>query len=90
MKPRVRAMEVERMVERNKIVQSNIFSAIISCLFLNTAVSVATLGTSMIGARPLAKSFAVAAVVFGLRVPYGVFVKLRKLDTYNERFIASK
>jgi hypothetical protein len=91
LKPRVRAMEVERMIERNKLVQSNIFSAVLSCLFLNTAASVATLGTNMIGAKPIAKSFLAAAIVFGLRVPYGVFVKLRKLDEYNERFgVASK
>lgn len=91
LKPRVRAMEVERMIERNKIVQSNIFSAVLSCLFLNSAVSVATLGSSMIGAKPLTKSFLAAAVMFGLRVPYGVFVKLRKSDEYNQRFgVSSK
>ncbi len=91
LKPRVRAMEVERMIERNKLVQSNIFSAVLSCLFLNSAVSMATLGTNLIGAKPLTKSFFAAAVMFGLRVPYGVFVKLRKLDEYNERFgVSSK
>lgn len=91
LKPRVRAMEVERMIERNKYVQSNIFSAVLSCLFLNAGVSMATLGQSMIGARPLTRTFFAAAVVFGLRVPYGVFVKLRKLDEYNDRFgVASK
>eukprot|EP00579_Thalassiosira_antarctica_P007731 CAMPEP_0201889086 /NCGR_PEP_ID=MMETSP0902-20130614/29085_1 /ASSEMBLY_ACC=CAM_ASM_000551 /TAXON_ID=420261 /ORGANISM="Thalassiosira antarctica, Strain CCMP982" /LENGTH=1084 /DNA_ID=CAMNT_0048419535 /DNA_START=91 /DNA_END=3345 /DNA_ORIENTATION=+ len=89
LKPRVRAMEVERMMQRNKLVQSNIFSAVLSCLFLNSAVSMTTLGQNMIGAsiaRPLTKSFFAAAVMFGLRVPYGVFVKLRKLDEYNGRF----
>jgi len=91
LKPRVRAMEVERMIERNKLVQSNIFSAVLSCLFLNSAVSVATLGQSMVGAKPLTKSFLAAAVMFGLRVPYGVFVKLRKQDEYNQRFgVSSK
>ena len=91
MKPRVRALEVERMIERNKIVQSNTFSAVLSCLFLNSAVCVATLGQNMIGARPLTKTFFAAAILFGLRVPYGVFVKLRKLDEYNERFgVSSK
>ncbi|KAL7545526.1 hypothetical protein ACHAWF_008877 [Thalassiosira exigua] len=86
LKPRVRAMEVERMIERNKLVQSNIFSAVLSCLFLNSAVSMATLGQNIIGARPLTKSLFAAAIMFGLRVPYGVFVKLRQLDAYNERF----
>ena len=79
-------MEVERMIERNKIVQSNIFSAVLSCLCLNSAVSMATLGQNLIGARPLTKAFFAAAIMFGLRVPYGVFVTLRKLDEYNERF----
>eukprot|EP00581_Thalassiosira_minuscula_P007964 CAMPEP_0183711900 /NCGR_PEP_ID=MMETSP0737-20130205/7240_1 /TAXON_ID=385413 /ORGANISM="Thalassiosira miniscula, Strain CCMP1093" /LENGTH=1086 /DNA_ID=CAMNT_0025940469 /DNA_START=60 /DNA_END=3320 /DNA_ORIENTATION=- len=94
LKPRVRALEVERMIERNKLVQSNIFSAVLSCLFLNSAMGMATLGQNMIGAnmaRPLTKSFFAAAVMFGLRVPYGVLVKLRKLDEYNERFgVSSK
>lgn len=91
LKPRVRAMEVERMIERNKLVQANIFSAVLSCLFLNSAVSIATLGQSMIGAKPLTKTFFAAAIYFGLRVPYGVFVKLRQLDDYNARFgVSSK
>ncbi|KAL3756684.1 hypothetical protein ACHAWU_002587 [Discostella pseudostelligera] len=91
LKPRVRAMEVERMIERNKYVQSNIFSAVLSCLFLNAGVSMATFGQSLIGARPLTRTFFAAAIMFGLRVPYGVFVKLRKLDEYNDRFgVSSK
>ncbi|KAL3775917.1 hypothetical protein HJC23_005198 [Cyclotella cryptica] len=91
LKPRVRAMEVERMIERNKLVQANIFSAVLSCLFLNSAVTVATLGQNLIFSKPLMKTLIGAAIVFGLRVPYGVFVKLRKLDEYNERFgVSSK
>lgn len=86
LKPRVRAMEVERMIERNKLVQANTFSAVLSCLFLNSAVCLSTLGQNLFGAKPLTKAFFTAAIVFGLRVPYGVFVKLRKLDEYNERF----
>ena len=79
------------MIERNKVVQSNIFSAVLSCLFLNSAVSMATLGQNVIGAKPLTKAFFAAAITFGVRVPYGVFVKLRKLDEYNERFgVSSK
>ena len=74
------------MIERNKLVQSNIFSAVLSCLFLNSAVSVATIGQSMLFSKPLTKVLLGTAVVFGLKVPYGVFVKLRKLDQYNERF----
>lgn len=87
-------MEVERMIERNKLVQSNIFSAVLSCLFLNSAVSMATVGKNAIGSAvsgPLTKGFFAAAIWFGARVPYGVFVKLRQLDAYNERFgVSSK
>lgn len=91
LKPRVRAMEVERMIERNKVVQSNTFSAVLSCLLLNSAMCVSTIGKSMFAARPLTKTFFAAAIYFGLRVPYGVFFKLRKLDEYNERFgVASR
>ena len=86
LKPRVRAMEVERMIERNKVVQSNIFSGVLSCLFLNSAVSLVTLGQHIIGVKPLTKTFFAAAIYFGLKVPYGVFVKLRQLDAYNEKF----
>jgi hypothetical protein len=84
-------MEVERMIERNKLVQANIFSAVLSCLFLNSAVTVATIGQNLMFSKPLTKSLIGAAILFGLRVPYGVFVKLRKLDDYNERFgVSSK
>jgi len=94
LKPRVRALEVERMIERNKYVQSNIFNAVLSCLFLNLAVTMTTLGHNLIGARfarPLTKTLFAAATLFGLRVPYGLFVKLQKLDKYNECFgVSSK
>ena len=94
LKPRVRALEVERMFERNKYVQSNIFNAVLSCLFLNSAVTMTTMGHTLIGARfarPLTKPLFAAAILFGLRVPYGLFVKLKKIDEYNERFgVSSK
>ncbi|KAL7484406.1 hypothetical protein ACHAW6_010047 [Cyclotella cf. meneghiniana] len=91
LKPRVRAMEVERMIERNKLVQANIFSAVLSCLFLNSAVTVATIGQNLMFSKSLTKTLIGAAILFGLKVPYGVFVKLRKLDDYNERFgVSSK
>lgn len=79
-------MEVERMIQRSKIVQANTFSAVLSGLCLNSAVCFATLGQNLIGAKPLTKAFFGAAIFFGLRVPHGVFVKLRKLDENNERF----
>lgn len=79
------------MIERNKLVQSNIFSAVLSCLFLNSAMSMATIGQNVLFSKPITKGLISAAVLFGLRVPYGVFVKLRKLDEYNDRFgVSSK
>ncbi len=55
-------------------------------LIPNSAVTVATIGQNLMFSKPLTKTLIGAAIVFGLKVPYGVFVKLRKLDDYNERF----
>ena len=88
-KLRVRALEVERMMERNKLLQKNTFNAVLSCLFLNTGIALASLAKETIFGTipskiPTQLAFG-AAALFGLQVPRGLR-KLKKLDSYNERY----
>merc|ERR1711982_199742 len=41
-KLRVRALEAERMLERSKIFNNNLFNAVLSCLFLNSGLCLST------------------------------------------------
>mmetsp|Transcript_5979 Transcript_5979/g.9062 ORF Transcript_5979/g.9062 Transcript_5979/m.9062 type:complete len:907 (-) Transcript_5979:280-3000(-) len=85
-KLRVRALEVERMMERSKIVQKNIFLAVLSCAFLNTGILL-----SSVGKGPMASKFALraifgAAILIGIRVPFGM-KDVKRLDDYQSRYI---
>jgi len=84
-KLRVRTMEVERQLERSKLVQKNTFEAVLAGVFLQSALAVATLGTGFSAAQPVSRALFGAAAFFGLRVPFGL-VRLGKLDKYNERY----
>jgi len=84
-KLRVRALEVERMMERNKITQRNIFHAVISCMFLNTGIVFATLGKGALSSTPILRLIFAAAAVTAARVPMGL-MDLKKLDAYNARY----
>lgn len=84
-KLRVRTLEVERMMERNKIVQSNIFYAVMSCLFLNSALVVSSTGNGSLSTVRGVRALYAAASFVMCKVPLGVR-KLRKLDAYNERY----
>jgi predicted unusual protein kinase regulating ubiquinone biosynthesis (AarF/ABC1/UbiB family) len=86
-KLRVRALEVERMIERNNIIQKNIFNAVISCLFVNTGIVMGTLGkgVGVVSSKHVLRLVFAAALFFGLKVPYGIN-KLGALDKYNERY----
>jgi predicted unusual protein kinase regulating ubiquinone biosynthesis (AarF/ABC1/UbiB family) len=85
LKLRVRAMEVERQLERSKLVQLNTFDAVLATLFLQSAISVATCATGFQYVVPLQRVLFGAAALFGSRVPMGL-KKLRQLDKYNERY----
>lgn len=84
-KLRVRALEVERQLERTKLVEKNIFQAVISGVLFQGAVSLLTLGTGLQGSKTLSKILFAGAAFLGLQVPYGV-LKISRLDKYNERY----
>ena len=84
-KLRVRAMEVERQMERSKLVQRNTFDAVLATLLLQSAVTIATQATNFKYVLPLQRVLFCAAAVFGIRVPVGL-TKLRRLDKNNERY----
>ena len=85
-KLRVRALEVERAMDRNRIIQRNTFMAVLSCLFLNTGMCMSTLGKgTVLASAPVARLVFGAATLLGIQVPFGLR-KLRALDKYNERY----
>ena len=84
-KLRVRAMEVERQLERSKIVQKNTFDAVLAGALLQIALTIATVsGGTTIAVASSRIVFGVAAIV-GVKVPFGI-MRLNKLDKYNERY----
>jgi predicted unusual protein kinase regulating ubiquinone biosynthesis (AarF/ABC1/UbiB family) len=84
-KLRVRAMEVERQLERSKLVQKNTFEAVLAGVLLQSALTLATIGggaaVTVVSSRVL---LGVAAIV-GVQVPFGI-LRLNKLDKYNDRY----
>lgn len=84
-KLRVRTTEVERQLQRSKLVEKNIFAAALSGLFLNIGVSLATVGREVVASTPLSRAMFIAAFAMGTRIPYGI-MQINKLDAYNERF----
>ena len=77
------------MMERNKMVQKNIFYAVLSCLFLNTGVVLSTLGKGFLSSKPMLRVVFGAAILTASRVPVGL-LNLKKLDDYNKRYGVKK
>ena len=84
-KLRVRAAELERAEERSRLVQRNLLDGVISCFFLQAALSSTVLGNGWKAAIPLTKACLGAALFFAIRVPLGL-ANLQKVDKYNERY----
>lgn len=83
-------MEVERMMERSKIVQKNIFNSILSFAFLNTGILLSTVGlnslsSSWIPTKWTLRLFYGTALFMGAKVSFGMR-ELSKLDEYNKRY----
>lgn len=88
-KLRVRAMEVERQLQRSKLVEHNIFAAVLCGLLLNSGIALVTVGQGVMLSTPASRALFAAALVLGLRVPYGIS-QVVKLDRYNARFGVKK
>jgi len=84
-KLRVRAMEVERQLERSKLVQKNTFEAVLAGVLLQSALALSAYGTGFAAVQPVSRILLGAAAIVGVRVPFGL-VRLGKLDRYNERY----
>jgi len=84
-KLRVRALEVERQMERAKLVQKNTFTAVVACLLLQSGVAVVTAGSSLAYSTAASRLLFGAAAYMGIKVPFGI-VRVKQLDSYNERY----
>ena len=82
-------MEVERQLQRSKLVEKNIFAVALAGLFLNAGVTLATVGSRLAASTPLSRAMFIAAIAIGIRIPYGI-MQINKLDAYNERFGVKK
>ena len=84
-KLRVRALETERQLERNKAVQNMMLNALMSGLFLQGGLALVTAGGGITGATAVGRVLFGTAAFFGIKIPVGAF-RLRKLDQYNANY----
>jgi predicted unusual protein kinase regulating ubiquinone biosynthesis (AarF/ABC1/UbiB family) len=84
-KLRVRALEVERELERAKIVQKTTFRAILSGLFFQCAVTLTGMGSGLYASRTISRALFAASAIFAIQIPLNL-LKLSRLDRYNERY----
>jgi hypothetical protein len=87
-KLRVRALEVERAMQRSKLVQDNIFRLALACLLLNGGMAFSLVsapkGASSI-VTLLTRLMFSGAGILASSVPFGLW-KIKNLDKYLERF----
>jgi hypothetical protein len=84
-KLRVRALDVERQLERSKLVQKCILQILFTGLFLQSAIGVAMLGTTIPYSKVLSKCLVGFSLLCGIRLPFGLF-QINQLDKYNQRY----
>lgn len=85
LKLRVRTQEVERELERSKIIQRGTLEAVLSGVLLQVAVVLAPVGGSKRWARPVMKALFGASAFLAARLPI-MFLRLRRFDKYYERY----
>ena len=86
-KLRVRALETERQLERSKLVQKIMLHAVMSSLFLQGGLALATVGgaatAGILGTTTiLSRILFGASAVMGCKIPFVAF-RLKQLDKYN-------
>jgi len=88
-KLRVRSLEVERMMDRSKIVQRNTFHAVLACAFLNTGILMSSVGKGPMTSKLALRAIFGAALLIGSKVPLGMR-ELKRLDDYQSRYIKKR
>lgn len=88
-KLRVRASELERELERSKIVQRSTLEAVLAGVLLQSALTLVSVGSSGRWVVPASRTIIGVAAVLAFRVPMGL-LRVRKLDKYNERYGVTK
>lgn len=79
LKLRVRNLESEQSFKRLELVQQNIANAVVSSVFLNLAIILASMSSPVKGVKMLGKVALAVATFCGLQLPVGL-LKLKKLD----------
>eukprot|EP00934_Nitzschia_sp_Nitz4_P003887 Nitzschia sp. Nitz4//scaffold205_size38804//171//3349//NITZ4_007639-RA/size38804-augustus-gene-0.57-mRNA-1//-1//CDS//3329541498//3877//frame0 len=85
LKLRVRAMDVERQNERNRLVLQNSYEGIILGILLQGGLSFYTAGSGIRGAKLWSRLLLGAASILAARVPLNL-LKLKKMDGYNAHY----
>lgn len=88
-KLRVRASELERELERSKILQRGTLEAVVAGVLLQAALTLVASGSSGRWVLPASRTVIGLAAALAVRVPL-TLLRIRKLDKYNERYGVSK
>ncbi|GAX20208.1 hypothetical protein FisN_12Hh053 [Fistulifera solaris] len=88
-KLRVRASELERELERSKILQRGTLEAVLSGVLLQSALTLVSVGNSGRWVVPASRTIIGVAAVLAVRVPLAM-IRIRNLDKYNERYGVTK